>query len=586
MLARLRRETFDVVVIGGGITGVGVALDAAARGLRTALVERDDFSSGTSSRSSKLVHGGLRYLQNGDVRLVYEALHERQRLLRNAPHLVSVLPFMIPILTRDGVVSRKISKALGSAMWMYDVTGGWRIGKRHRRLDADAAFAHLPTMARDRLSGAFVYYDAHTDDARLTLAVARTAAAHGAVVVNRCSVVDLTHDAHGTVNGVVVRAGGTDPADGGDEDGDDTFRVDASVVVSATGVWSDRIRALEHPDPSPTIRPAKGVHLTVPWEKVRNDIAVVIPVPKDKRSLFVVPWGPRGDGTFRYAYVGTTDTDHDGSIDDPQCTATDADYVLGALNASITTDVTPDDVTGVWAGLRPLVADTGAGVTDRTADLSRHHHLSVSDTGVIGITGGKLTTYRVMAADTVDEVLRRLGRPPRRRIRAGIARLARRGSSIGPRSGTRRLRLLGATGDLGDPSTRNGHLRRRYGTQAADVLALIAVDPSLAEPLVVGHPHLRAEAVFAVRHEMATTVTDVLVRRTRVHLMDRDAAEAAAGDVARLLAGELGWDDAETERQVDAYRSLCARERAAAEHDAAHGAGSGTRFDSRQASPA
>ena len=325
MVDRLEAESFDVLVIGGGITGTGVALDAAARGLRTALVERDDFASGTSSKSSKLVHGGLRYLQQGEIRLVYQALRERERLRKNAPHLVKVLPFMIPILTRDGVVSRKIARAMGSAMWMYDLTGGWRIGKVHRRLKRDAAFAHLPTMPKERLASAYLYFDATVDDARLCLTVARTAAVHGAVVVNRCRVVEITKDADGHTSGAVVDAGGR------------LINVRAKVVVNAAGVWSDEVRTLDEGADPDSIRPAKGVHVTVPWEKVRNDIAVVIPVPKDKRSLFVVPWGRRPDGTFEHTYVGTTDTEYAGSIDDPQCTKDDITYVLKALNASITT---------------------------------------------------------------------------------------------------------------------------------------------------------------------------------------------------------------------------------------------------------
>jgi glycerol-3-phosphate dehydrogenase len=546
MLRRLDHETFDVLVIGGGITGVGVALDAAVRGLRVALVERDDFASGTSSRSSKLVHGGLRYLQNGDIRLVYEALHERQRLLRNAPHLVRVLPFMIPVLTRDGVISRKVAKALGSAMWMYDLTGGWRIGKRHRKLGRDAALAHLPTMAHDRLAGGYLYYDASADDARLTLTVARTAAAHGAAVANRCRVVRLTTTdgpIDGPVDGAVIDTG----------DGEITVR--AAVVVNATGVWADEIRSLEHPGAEPSIRPAKGVHVTVPWELVRNDIAVVIPVPKDKRSVFLVPAGPRGDGTFRHTYVGTTDTDHTGPLDDPQCDADDLEYVLSALNHTLTSNpgdspITLDHVTGVWAGLRPLVAAAASG---RTADLSRNHQVTVSDRGVVSVAGGKLTTYRRMAEDTVDEVLRRMGRHPGGALRRALRRRT-----------TRRLRLVGATSDLGDVGTRVGHLRHRYGTGADALLELIAVDPRLADPLVPGQPHLRAEAVYAARHEMALTLGDVLVRRTRIHHYDRDAGEAAARDVAELLADELGWDAAEIDRQVAAHHELCERERRAA----------------------
>jgi glycerol-3-phosphate dehydrogenase len=526
MLERLGDEEFDVLVVGGGISGAGVALDAVTRGLRTALVERDDFASGTSSKSSKLVHGGLRYLQNGDIRLVYEALHERQRLLNNAPHLVRVLPFMIPVLTKDGVISRKIARGLGTAMWMYDLTGGWRIGKRHRRLRADAAFEHLPTMPRERLASAYLYYDAATDDARLTLAIIRTAARHGAAVANRCRVTSFTRDGDGRIDGAVVDTGGAE------------LTISARVVVSATGVWTDEVRELdENADPD-SIRPAKGIHLTVPWDKVRNDIAVVIPVPRDRRSLFVVPWGPKADGTYEHTYIGTTDTDYDGPLDDPRCTGDDVAYVLGALNHSITTGVTASDVTGQWAGLRPLVKAASSG---RTADLSRGHQVASSDAGLIRITGGKLTTYRAMADDTVDAVQHALG--------------------VRGRSRTKKLKLIGADGFKDPrPGSADAHLAGRYGTETAEVKALIAFDPSLAEPLVPGLPYLRAEAVHAVRHEMATTLDDVLARRTRAHLFNRSASLAAAPAVAALVGGELGWDADEIERQVANYRRLCESE--------------------------
>ena len=390
-------EPLDVLVVGGGITGVGVALDAASRGLRTGLVERDDFASGTSSKSSKMVHGGLRYLQNGDVRLVYEALRERRRLMRNAPHLVSVLPFMIPILTKDGVVSKKIAKALGSAMWMYDLTGGWRIGKLHKRVSAEEAATHFPTTHLDKLSAGYVYYDAGADDARLTLTIARTAADHGAAVANRCAVVEITHDADGRADGALVEADG------------ERFAVRARCVVNAAGVWADEVRALDEGADPDSIRPAKGVHLTIPWEKVRNDIAVIIPVRSDKRSLFLVPWDAQPDGTFRHVYVGTTDTDDDGSLDDPQCTSVDIDYVLTALDEALTETVTRDDITGVWAGLRPLVKSVSTDHrSGKTADLSRQHQVAISDSGVVRVNGGKLTTYREMAEDTVDVVVERL----------------------------------------------------------------------------------------------------------------------------------------------------------------------------------
>jgi glycerol-3-phosphate dehydrogenase len=253
MLRRLESETFDVVVVGGGITGAGVALDAASRGLRTALVERDDFASGTSSKSSKLIHGGLRYLQQGEIRLVYEALHERQRLRHNAPHLVRILPFMIPVLTRDGVMNRKLARAFGSALWMYDLTGGWRIGKRHRRLDKDAALAHLPTMPADKVASAYLYYDATADDARLCLTVARTAATFGAAIANGCGVVDVLRDGSGAAAGVTVVADGH------------RFDVRARAVVNAGGVWADDIRALAQRRASTSPCRGRRCATTSPW---------------------------------------------------------------------------------------------------------------------------------------------------------------------------------------------------------------------------------------------------------------------------------------------------------------------------------
>ncbi|MEY2588335.1 MAG: glycerol-3-phosphate dehydrogenase, partial [Acidimicrobiaceae bacterium] len=527
-LRRLADERFDVLVVGGGITGAGVALDAASRGLRVALVERDDFASGTSSKSSKLVHGGLRYLQNGDVRLVYEALAERQRLRRNAPHLVKVLPFLIPIFSKDGLINSKVARAMGSAMWMYDLTGGARIGKLHKRLKKAEVMGYMPTLPEDRLAGGYLYYDARADDARLTLTITRTAAiGFDAVVANRTSVVGFTKDGSGRVSGATVEADGQ------------RIDVRAEAVVNATGVWADDVRALDegtHPD---SIRPAKGIHITVPWSKVQNSIAVVVPVPKDKRSVFVVPWGER-------TYIGTTDTDYDGPVDDPQCTREDIEYLLKAINFSTTTGVSEGDILGTWAGLRPLVKSAAS---VRTADLSRRHKVARSASGVVTITGGKLTTYREMAADTVDEVSALLGR------RVG-------------RSRTKHLPLLGADGydsvmasAASDPALQ--HLADRYGDEARTVLTLAAGTPGGLDPLVPGLPYLRAEALYAARHEMACTLDDVLSRRTRSRLLARDASAAAAADVAALIAPDLGWDEAEQASQVDAYRRSVEHERAA-----------------------
>ncbi len=537
-LRRLADTQFDVLVIGGGITGVGAALDAASRGLRTALVERDDFASGTSSKSSKLVHGGLRYLQQGEVGLVYEALAERQHLRVNAPHLVKVLPFLIPIFSKDGVIPPKLARMLGSAMWAYDLTGGVRIGKLHKRLDVDAAMAHMPTLPRERLAAAYLYYDARADDARLTLTVARTAAVdHGAVVANRCPVVAITKDAAGRACGATVRADGRE------------IEVRARTVVNAAGVWSDDVRALDegtHPD---TIRPAKGIHITVPWRKVQNDIAVVVPVPKDNRSVFVVGWGDR-------TYIGTTDTDYDGPVDDPQCTPDDIEYVLRAINFGCTTGITKDDILGTWAGLRPLVKDA---TSNRTADLSRRHKVQRSASGVITITGGKLTTYRRMAADTIDEVVADLGPGlPARAKRSPTKHLALRGAD-----GYDELVAAGAGASTTLGADVVDHLANRYGVDARTVIAMADREPALAEPLVPGLPYLKAEAVYAARYEMAVTLDDILARRTRALLLARDASAAVAADVAALVGPDLGWDAAEQEAQVQHYRHLVEAERAA-----------------------
>jgi len=530
-LERLAGESFDVLVVGGGVTGAGVALDAASRGLRTALVEREDFGSGTSSRSSKLVHGGLRYLRQGDYRLVAQALAERQRLLTNAAHLVRPLPFLVPSYgSRAGV------RAVSSALWMYDLAGGYRIGHVHRRLSPADALAQAPSLRTNGLTGAHLYYDAQTDDARLTLALARTAVLdHGAVAANHCCVTRI------------------DPGAAEVEVDGSRFEIDASIVVSASGVWADQVAGA----PSSSIRPAKGVHITLPAELIgahagRSDVALVLPVAADGRSIFVVPW----PGTGR-AYVGTTDTDYDGPLDTPTCTATDIDYLLTAVNAALTTEIKSDDVVGSWAGLRPLVAGGPAG--GRSSDLSRRHRVTRTPEGLITITGGKLTTYRAMAEDTVDEVQAALGsRGPRSRT----STLSLRGSG-GARPPA--PKALGAEGEHpGQEGSVARHLAGRYGSESGALMALVAADPTLGEPLVPTLPYLRAEAIYAVRYEMARSVDDVLARRTRAIVLGRDASAGAAEAVARLLAPELKWSEEEIMAQVNSYRTAVDAEMLAA----------------------
>ncbi len=521
-LERLATEAFDVLVVGGGITGAGVALDAASRGLKTALVEKADFASGTSSKSSKLVHGGLRYLQQREFRLVYENLAERQHLLDNAPHLVSPLPFLIPLFGQSGVVSNAVARSYSTALWLYDLTGGFRIGKRHRRVTRAEALAHLPLLDTDRLVAGFLYYDARTDDARLTLTVLRTAVdGFGAAAANYAPVTGFLRGPDGAVIGATV------------DDLEDltapAFEVRARVVVNATGVWTDDVRALGEASPTRSLRPAKGVHVTVPASRFPADTAAVIPVRKDRRSIFVVPW-PEAD----LVYLGTTDTDYDGDIDDPRCTENDVDYLLAAANGVSSAGLTRADVTGVWAGLRPLLTAKHGRVSERTADLSRRHKVWRDHDGVVTVTGGKLTTYRKMAEDTVDLAVKGLGGPTRRCV-------------------TKALHLEGSPGlapKQAGGSVLPAHLEHRYGTLARRVAALANDRPTLLQPVVDGLPYLGVEVLYAVREEMAMHVSDVLARRTRASIQQARASTRAAGAVAALMADELGWDDARTSAEA------------------------------------
>jgi glycerol-3-phosphate dehydrogenase len=382
----------------------------------------------------------------------------------------------------------------------------------------------------------FLYYDARADDARLTLTVARTAALeYGAVVANYTPVVRLTTDDHGAATGAVVRP---DPAD---ESRD--FTVQARVVVNATGVWADDVRAMDEGTHPHSIRPAKGVHVTVPADRLPCDIAAVIPVPKDRRSIFVVSW-PDTD----LVYLGTTDTDYQGPLDDPSCMPEDVDYLLEAANNVTTSRLTRADVTGVWAGLRPLLAPAkkGGHVSERTADLSRRHTVHTSSHGVVTVTGGKLTTYRKMAEDTVNAVVRQLGESPKSR-----------------RCITKSLRLIGATTKSKDPvalAHPHSHMLGRYGTEAAAVLALADGRPELLDPVVAGLPYTGAELLYAVQEEMAHSLDDVLARRTRAAIQQAQPTMAAAAASAHLIAGAMGWDEQEAADQAARFIETCQKE--------------------------
>lgn len=519
-LAQMAAEPLDVLVIGGGITGVSVALDAASRGLRVGLVEREDFASGTSSASSKMIHGGLRYIEQREFRLVHQSLLERQRMYRRAPHLVSRLPFLFPIYRDHGIFGPRMAKAFEVLLWTYDALGGWRIGRRHRRISAAETLAACPTLRPQGLLGGLLYFDCRTDDARLTVTVARTAGTLGALVANHTTAVSISPDA--TRHRVRVRR---TTADGSVVE----HELEASVVVNAGGVWSDQIAALADPDQRSRIRPAKGVHLVVPWHLVRSESTLTFPIVGNARGKggkgFVLRWGD-------HCYIGTTDTPFDGDLDHPRATAAEALVLIESLNAALTTQLTLEDITGGWAGLRPLI-DTGAG---DTSELSREHEITV-DGRVVTVAGGKLTVARAMAQLATDRAAELLGSRARCRTAA--------------------LPLVGGAGFDAEAAEatggRFGHLSGRYGTEARFLDDLIVADPALGEPVVPQLPYCWAEVVHAIRHEGAQSVDDVLSRRLPVRFLEREAAIAVAPRVGEVLARELGLDGSLVAEQVRSF---------------------------------
>ncbi|MFB7593994.1 FAD-dependent oxidoreductase [Streptomyces sp. NPDC056160] len=518
---RLADDTYDVLVVGGGITGAYAALDAVSRGLRTALIEKDDFASGTSSKSSKMVHGGLRYIEQGNVNLVRHSLLERHRFRKNAPHLVHRLPFLFPVLEKEGVFDARLAKGFEGLLWTYDLVGGWRIGKLHQRLTVPEVLAQAPTLRAENLKGGLLYFDARTDDARLVLTVARTAAALGATVLNGVRADGLLMRG-AKVTGAKVSADG------------DTFDIRAHAVVNATGVWSDELDAEADPGHTPQVRPAKGVHIVVPWDKVRINCTVTVPIPGRARRATCTRWGDT-------VVLGTTDEDYRGSPDDVHCTRREMEFLLEGANTAFEGKLTPDDVVGSIGGLRPLVG----GKEGATLDMRRDHHITVGRTGLVTVTGGKLTTSRHMGELVIDKVMTVLGRSARSR--------------------TTHLPLLGGAGYDAEAVAASGglaaHLGERYGTEARFVGDLIQQDPTLAEPVVTGLPYTRAEVVYAARAELARSVDDVLSRRTRARLFARDASTGAARAVGEILGAELGLTDAQVERSVADYLSSVSHER-------------------------
>ena len=555
-IALLGEQEFDVLVIGGGITGAGVAFDAAARGLRVALVEGRDFAGGTSRWSTKLVHGGIRYLPQFEIRLVREALIERGRLLANAPLLVEPLPFLLPLyrfnrrplgiswLPRQAVLQVSLFRA---GLVAYDLFAGRLNIGRHRSVPRAQITQWATSLRRQDLVAAYTYCDARTEDARLVLDVLASAVERGAVVANYARVVGFEK-----VGGRLVAAWVRD------ELANEDLAVRAKVFVNATGIWGEESERLTGEPPAVHIVPSKGVHLILPLERVGlKDAAVVLPETDDGRLLFIVPYQPYGD----VAILGTTDTGS-GPLESPVATDADIDYLLDHANRYLETTLTRADVISAYAGYRPLIR---RGLVETTARLSRSHELIEHANGLISILGGKLTTFRAMAEETVDAVERRLGRPIRH-MTAQLPLARRRDWKQVVETVTARAREMGLDAHV-------PWLLRGYGAAAHAVLDIAAGDHRLAQAMVNGLPYLWAEVVHACRYEQACHLDDVLERRTFMLFSDWDHGLRVAEQVSELMARELGWSAEQRQREVERYR-LRVRQSCGAEH------GIATRLDS------
>ncbi|MFI5207465.1 MAG: FAD-dependent oxidoreductase [Gemmatimonadales bacterium] len=534
-LESLRDDSADLLVIGGGITGAGVARDAAMRGLKTVLVDAGDFAWGTSSRSSHLVHGGLRYLEHGWLRLVFEASRERRTLMRIAPHIVRPQAFVFPAHQGSRVTRFQIS----AAVWLYDILALFRNVHAHRLLSRGAVMKIEPLLRERGLKGGALYWDAMTDDSRLTLATIRSAHRHGARCLNYARVVGLDK-ADGLVRGATIEDAVTGKR----------IAVRAHVVVNATGPWSDSLRQVDEPGAEPLLRPTKGAHISVTQRRIGNTGAVTLLSPVDGRVMFVLPWG-------EVSVVGTTDTDETVAPDDVMATEQDVIYLVRSANAVFpNARLGLEDVIAAWAGLRPLLKD-GAGPT---AAVPREHRIVQSRSGLVTIAGGKLTTYRVMGAQVVDVVAKRLHKLDGRRVPKRSA------SDTEPLPGGEVADLDALVGELVKEGTATNdarHLVATYGTEASAVANLISKDRALGAPLVAGAPWLKAEVVHQARREMAMTVGDVMMRRTHIFHMRPDQGLPAVPAVAQLLSKELGWSEETTASSQRFYAEEVQRMRSA-----------------------
>ena len=530
-IRKMAETELDILVLGGGVVGAGTALDAVTRGLTTAIVEARDWASGTSSRSSKLIHGGLRYLEMLDFGLVREALTERGLLLdRIAPHLIRPVPFLYPLTHR--VWERAY---VGAGVLLYDTmayTSGTAHGlKRHRHLTRRRALHEAPCLRKSSFTGAIQYWDAQVDDARHTMTVVRTAAGFGALAANRVQVTGFLRQGERVTGASLV-----------DVETGENFEVRAKQLINATGVWTDDTQALADTRGQFHVRASKGIHLVVPRDRLQSTTGIILRT--EKSVLFVIPWG-------RHWIIGTTDTDWSLDKSHPSASSSDIDYLLEHVNSVLTSPLTREDVEGVYAGLRPLLT----GESESTSKLSREHVVGHPVPGLVVVAGGKYTTYRLMAADAVDEAARSMD-----------ARV--------PDSCTDQIPLTGAEGyralwnqrralavSAGVHVARVEHMLNRYGSNVHDLLAMLRADPTLAEPLPGADDYLRVEALYAVTHEGARHLEDVLARRTRISIEAWDRGAAAADPVARAMAKELDWDEEQTVREIEYYRTRVQAER-------------------------
>jgi glycerol-3-phosphate dehydrogenase len=504
---------WDMIVVGGGATGVGVAIDAAARGYEVLLLEQSDFGKGTSSRSTKLAHGGVRYLEKGDIGLVMEALKERGLLLQNAPHLVHDLAFVVPHYDWWE------TPFYGLGLKLYQLLAGKYGFGTSRILSREETLEHLPTLKREGLRGGAVYYDGQFDDARLLIHMVATAFEHGATLINYVEVTGLTKDAQGFLDGVNAR----------DVESGDEFRASGKVVINATGAFSDVLRLRAEPRATPIIAPSQGIHLVFDGSFLQGTSAVMVPHTGDGRVLFAIPW-------HGHTLVGTTDTPITAATLEPQALEEEIDFILATAGEYLTKAPARDDVLSVFAGIRPLVR--GGRGTASTAALSRDHLIHIDRSGLVTVCGGKWTTYRHMAEDCVDQA-------------ATLAQLPERACV------TRDLRIHGFRGASQGAAKESGALAV-YGSDACRIRELIDADPHLhlGDPLNTELPYVKAEVLWAVREEMARTVEDVLARRTRALFLNARAALAMAHAVSELMAPELGWNEVMREKHLLAFREV------------------------------